>query len=238
MANKNPNMSEPYTDKNLASWPKNAAEAVVVQNILRHRVKLLDDFADPVTIAGVDCSYDIKSNLSYAFIVLMNMTDMKVLATARAELPTEFPYIPGFLSFREIPVILKALEQLPQKPDIFMVDGQGIAHPRRLGIAAHLGVITDTPAIGVAKSRLCGTYQEPDNIKGAMKPLMDKGEQIGIVMRSKDNVKPLFVSAGHRISHKKAADITISCLSNYRLPEPTRIADKISKQKNNIAILI
>jgi deoxyribonuclease V len=215
-------------------WPKSAADALKIQNVLRHEVKIEDDFEKLEVVAGVDCSFDVKGKLSFAFIVLIEMKSMKVIASSQAELPTEFPYIPGFLSFREIPVILKALEKLPQMPDFFMVDGQGVAHPRRVGIAAHLGVITNTPSIGVAKSRLCGTYEEPDNIKGASKPLWDKNEQIGFVLRSKNNVKPLFVSAGHRFTHEKAVEIVIGCLGNYRLPEPTRIADKISKQKTRL----
>lgn len=219
-------------------WPKTAAEAVKIQNELRHEVILRDEFKKLDVVAGVDCSFADKGNLSLAFIILMEAATFNIIATSRAELPTQFPYIPGFLSFREIPVILKALEKLPQKADFFMVDGQGIAHPRRLGIAAHLGVITDTPSIGVAKSRLCGTYKEPAASKGSYERLWDKDEQIGYVLRSKLNTKSLFVSAGHKFTHEKALEITIKCLTSYRLPEPTRIADKISKQKDNIPILI
>ena len=224
--------------KNIPIWPKDVTQALKIQNQLRHEVILRNDHEKLDIVAGVDCSFDVKGNTSFAFIILMEAGSMKIIATARADLPTEFPYIPGFLSFREIPVILKALEKLPQMPDFFMVDGQGTAHPRRLGIAAHLGVITGIPAIGVAKSRLCGTYKEPENIRGAMQPLWDKEELIGYVLRSKQNVKPLFVSAGHRFSHETAADIVIKHLGKYRLPEPTRLADKISKQKTNMPILI
>jgi len=205
-------------------WPTSPADAVIVQNELRHQVCLGDDFGDIETIAGVDCSFGDEGQTSKAFIVLMKYPELKVITFVRAALPTTFPYIPGFLSFREIPVILEALKQLPQMPDIFMVDGQGIAHPRRLGIAAHLGV---------AKSRLTGKYEEPGAAKTSQSLLLDKGERIGTVLRSKEKCNPLFISPGHRISHDTAVELTVECLTKYRLPEPTRIADKISKIKDN-----
>ena len=149
-------------------------------------------------------------------------------------MPTGFPYIPGLLSFRELPVVLKALQQLSELPDLLMVDGQGIAHPRRLGIAAHLGIMLDWPAIGVAKSRLTGKYNEPGNRKGDQSPLLDKNEKIGTVLRSKDNTAPLFISPGHRMSQETALEFTLQCLVKHRLPEPTRIADKISKEKPSL----
>ena len=212
-------------------WPANAAEARIIQEELRARVHIQDDFGDIKTIAGVDVSYDIKSNLTRAFIVCMPLATLQPVQYVKAQLPTCFPYVPGLLSFRELPAILKAFEQLEEKPDMLMVDGQGIAHPRRLGIAAHLGILLDIPSIGVAKSRLVGTYEEPGLFKGDMTPLMHKEEKIGTVLRSKDNALPLFISPGHRVSHKSAVGITSSCLTRYRLPEPTRIADKLSKQK-------
>lgn len=214
------------------AWPRNAAEAIALQNTLRHQVRIEDDFGRIRTIAGIDCSYDIKNNLSRAAVVVMERNVLEPVISVMALLPTSFPYIPGLLSFREIPVILEALSLLPEKPDLLMVDGQGIAHPRRLGIAAHLGVITDTPAIGVAKSRLTGTYAAPGHTRGSTAPLLDKkGLHIGMVLRSRDNVKPLFVSPGHRIGHEAALALTLECLRGYRLPEPTRIADKLSKVK-------
>jgi deoxyribonuclease V len=144
---------------------------------------------------------------------------------------TDFPYISGLLAFREIPAILKALSCLQEQPDLLMVDGQGVSHPRRMGIAAHLGVVTDLPSIGVAKSRLTGKHEEIRSEKPAQTPLMDKGEHIGTVICSKDKCNPLYISAGHRITHATALAITQHCLRGYRLPEPTRIADQISKWK-------
>jgi deoxyribonuclease V len=215
----------------ILSWPETATEATRVQSELRHQVRLENDFGTIKLIAGVDVSYDIKTNITRAFIVLIDAKTLQPVSDVKAELPTTFPYIPGFLSFREIPAILAALKKLKTTPGLLMVDGQGVAHPRRMGIAAHLGVLTDMPSIGVAKSRLTGTYKEPDLFKGAHSLLMDKRERIGTVLRSKDNVKPLFISAGHRIDQDTALDIVKDCLTKYRLPEPTRLADKMSKQK-------
>lgn len=210
--------------------PKDAAEAIAIQQSLRARVRIEDDFPEIHLIAGIDVGHSRAGN-SRATIALMRPQELKPLEIVTHDMPTEFPYIPGLLSFREIPVILKALKKLSRTPDIFMVDGQGIAHPRRLGIAAHLGVITDMPAIGVAKSRLTGTYAEPGLAKGSTSELAHKGEKIGTVLRSKERSNPLFISPGHRVSHETALELTIACLTRYRLPEPTRIADKYSKQK-------
>lgn len=217
--------------------PASVAEAVAIQKRLRERVRLRDETGPLLTIAGVDVSYDKEKDLTQAFIVLMSYDHLQPLKSVTASLPTSFPYVPGLLSFREIPAILQALQQLDQLPDIFMVDGQGVAHPRRLGIAAHLGVITGCPAIGIAKSRLTGKFSMPADVKGSASPLMDGMEKIGTVLRSKERCNPLFVSPGHRISHEGALAITLRCLTKYRLPEPTRIADRLSKMKGQPALL-
>lgn len=159
----------------------------------------------------------------------MDMASLKPLESIIVTAPTSFPYIPGLLSFREAPVILQALEKLGRPPDILFIDGHGIAHPRRLGIASHIGVLTGLPAIGVAKSVLCGNYEEPGPAKGSATPLIHKGEKIGTVLRSRDNVKPIFISPGHRIVHESAVALVLRCLTRYRLPEPVRLADKLSK---------
>jgi len=208
-------------------WPADAAAAIAVQKALRARLRMENDFGELRAVAGVDVSH--KDDQSRAVIVLMRMGEWRPIAIARAEMPVKFPYMPGLLSFREIPVILAALEQLPHAPDLLMVDGQGVAHPRRLGIAAHLGVLLDMPAIGVAKSRLTGRYEEPLNEKGAWTVLRDREERIGTVLRSKVNTLPLFISPGHRMDPDTALEITLAALGKYRLPEPTRIADKLSK---------
>jgi len=175
--------------------------------------------------------YDPARNLAHASIVTMPIATLKISEQVQAFVSADFPYIPGLLSFREIPAILAALAKLTHTPDLLMVDGQGIAHPRRLGIAAHLGVITDMPSIGVAKSRLTGNFTMPGPHKGDTSPLMAGTERIGTVLRSRDNVGPLFISPGHRVAMDTALALTLKCLTRYRLPEPTRMADKFSKCK-------
>jgi deoxyribonuclease V len=215
------------------AWPETAQDAIALQKELAGKVKLHDAFKRIELIAGVDVAYDIHSNISHAVVVTMKPGSLQPLTIIRAQLPTRFPYISGLLSFREIPVLLEALGQLAEKPDLLMVDGQGVAHPRRLGIAAHLGVLTDIPSIGVAKSLLTGIYEEPDLTKGSHTPLRDRrsGEMIGTVLRSKDKFNPLFISAGHRVSQDTALKLVMKCLIKHRLPEPTRIADKLSKAR-------
>lgn len=209
--------------------PRDAHDAVAIQQALRERVILENRFDDIHIMAGVDVSYDIADNLTRAYIVLFDAQSREMIMSVRAIAPTVFPYIPGLLSFREIPALLEAFACLPVRPDLLMVDGQGVAHPRRLGIAAHLGVLLDLPAIGVAKKRLCGKHDAPGAHKGDHVPLIHKGETIGTVLRSKEKCNPLFISAGHRIDQQTAFTIAQDWITRYRLPEPTRIADQISK---------
>lgn len=211
--------------------PPQIADAMITQNTLRARVRLIDDFEPLRTIAGVDVGYDLERNLTKAVIAVMDYETLTLERSVIAYADTDFPYISGFLAFREIPAILKALECLPTPPDLLMVDGQGVSHPRRLGIAAHLGVVTGLPAIGVAKSRLCGRHETLSPAPLSQTPLVDKGEIVGTVLQSKARCNPLYISAGHRVSHETALAITLHCLKGYRLPEPTRIADLISKWK-------
>jgi deoxyribonuclease V len=209
--------------------PINGEEALRIQQDMRQHVIINDNFPHVKMIAGIDVGYDIENNMSKAALVLMDIEKL-VPVDAIIELdPTPFPYIPGLLSFREAPVILKALSKLKTAPDILFIDGQGIAHPRRLGIASHVGVLTGLPSIGIAKSVLCGDYKDPSLKKGNSTPLMHKGEKIATVYRSRDGVKPIFISPGHRIGHESAVSLVARCLTKYRLPEPTRIADKLSK---------
>jgi len=210
---------------------REVADAIARQNELRTLVSLKDDFGELKTIAGIDVGYDLERELTKAVVVLLEWPTLELQISVIAYEKTDFPYISGLLAFREVPAILSALACLPQLPDLLMVDGQGISHPRRMGIAAHLGVLTNLPAIGVAKSRLTGKHADLPVGKMAQTPLMDKGEMIGTVLRSKDKCNPLYISAGHRISQETALDITLRCLRTYRLPEPTRLADQISKWK-------
>lgn len=213
----------------LADWPSTGADALALQKVLRAQLQLADDFGVLETVAGLDVSYDVARNISRAVVVSMRLADLAPLETSVAYAPTPFPYIPGLLSFREIPVLLKALDGLRATPDCLMVDGHGIAHPRRLGIAAHLGLLTGLPSLGVAKSRLTGAYDEPGAEKGDHAPLLQRGERIGTVLRSKPRTNVLFISPGNRMGHETALALTLRCLTRYRLPEPTRLADKISK---------
>ncbi len=210
--------------------PSSPAEAIRIQEEMRSLVRIEDDFGDIRIIAGVDVGYDVAANLSKAALVLVDFNTLKPLQAFVATDTTPFPYIPGLLSFREAPVILKALSLLDKPPDLIMVDGQGISHPRRLGIAAHIGVLADLPAIGVAKSVLCGKHEDPAIEKGNTAHLIHKNEMIATVYRSRTAVSPIFISPGHRISHESAVAITAQCLTKYRLPEPTRLADKLSKK--------
>lgn len=215
--------------KNNFVQPRDAADAIAIQQDLRRQVILENQFNKIQTLAGVDVSYDIATDLTRAYIVLFDAKNREIIKSVRAIAPTTFPYVPGLLSFREIPALLEAFSCLDEKPDMLMVDGQGVAHPRRLGIAAHLGVLLDVPAIGVAKKRLCGRHQELGSEKNTVTPLMDKDEIIGHVLRSKEKCNPLFISAGHRIDQVTALAFVKDWMGKYRLPEPTRIADQISK---------
>lgn len=209
--------------------PASSAEAIAIQQELRQHVVLNDDFDELNTIAGIDVGYDLKTNQSRAALVLLKNGELTTSVVAYDETP--FPYVPGLLSFREAPVILKALACLQEPPDLIFVDGHGVAHPRRLGVAAHIGVLSGLPTIGVAKKKLCGDFDEPGPHRGDRSLLMHKGERIGTVLRSKENVKPLFISPGHRVSHDTAVALVLQYLTRYRLPEPTRLADKLSKTK-------
>lgn len=209
--------------------PANGAEAVAIQKQLREKLRIADDFSPPETVLGVDVGYNLTTGMSRASIVLMDLATLTSQQNIVVETPTTFPYISGLLSFREIPAILAAIAQLEAMPDILMVDGHGIAHPRRMGIAAHLGALLDMPSLGVAKKKLCGNHEEPEDRKGSTVPLFHRGEQIGIVLRSREGVKPLYISPGHRMGMDSALSFALHCLTRYRLPEPTRLADKFSK---------
>ena len=172
------------------------------------------------------------SHAYIAAVVVLEFPSLVPMESVTAMRPIEFPYVPGLLSFREAPTILDALERLKTLPDVMMFDGQGCAHPRRLGLAAHLGLFFDTPTIGCAKSRLTGSFEEPSPEKGSHSPLMDGNDVIGAVVRTRANVKPVFVSVGNKCLLKDAIEITLACTTKYRLPEPTRLAHQfVSKLK-------
>jgi deoxyribonuclease V len=214
--------------RQLHSWHVTPAEARTIQQKLRDQVETEDRLGPVSRIAGVDVGFEEGGRITRAAVAVLGFPDLQLLQQAVARLPTGFPYVPGLLSFREIPAVLKALEQLNPLPELLLCDGQGLAHPRRFGIACHLGVVTDIPSIGVAKSRLVGSHQEPGPEKGCWVPLMDRDERIGAVLRTRNNVRPLYISSGHRISLETAMDYVLACTPKYRLPETTRQAHKLA----------
>jgi deoxyribonuclease V len=208
----------------LHGWDLTPAAARQLQEKLRPQVAVRPLRKKPRFVAGLDCSMDKLRGLIFAAAVVFSFPELKLVETATARAPLNFPYVPGLLSFREIPVCLEAVKKVKQRVDLWLIDGQGIAHPRRMGLASHLGLFLNTPTIGCAKSRLIGTHDEPGNSKGDFTWLYDKEEKIGAVVRTRDNVKPLFISPGHLCSFEDAINYTLACCTQYRLPEPTRIA--------------
>lgn len=210
------------------SWDLPPKEAIALQRELAGHVLIADRFGDVRRVAGVDVGFERNNTVTRAAVAVLDFPALTLREYAIAREPTRFPYIPGLLSFREIPAVLAALVQLTSMPDMLLCDGQGIAHPRRLGIASHLGVLLDLPTIGVAKSRLVGIHTEPAEEKGAWQPLIDRGETIGCVLRSRSRVKPLYISPGHRVSLDSARHWVMACLTRYRLPETTRWAHRLA----------
>lgn len=210
------------------AWYITPTEARALQQQLRVQVVLEDQLGEVRRVAGTDCAFKDGGRITRAVVAVLSFPGLELLEYTEAERPTDFPYIPGLLSFREVPALLAAFGKLEQKPDLLLCDGQGYAHPRRFGIACHLGVATGIPSIGVAKSRLIGSHREPAEAAGSCAPLMDEGETIGTVLRTKDGVNPLFISVGHRVSLVTAVDYVLACSRGYRLPETTRWADGLA----------
>jgi len=209
-------------------WPDNISDAKAVQLALKNRVRIIPLKTTPRLIAGVDASFVdgevIGVACLYSYPGLIYIEHTFIVREAR------FPYIPGYLTFREGPAIIDALNDLKTKPDLILVDGQGIAHPKGIGIASHLGVLLDTPTIGCAKSRLIGEHEEPGVKKGFWSPLRYNDRTVGVVLRTRDAVKPLFVSPGHKIDLKTSVEIVLGCTGKYRIPEPLRTADSLTKK--------
>ncbi len=204
-------------------------EAVRAQKELREKINLASLGKIPHLIAGADVSLEWRGDTAFAGIVVLSYPDLEVVETSTVKRELHFPYIPGLLSFREIPALLEAWEQLKTKPELVVVDGHGIAHPRRTGIATHFGLATDIPTIGVAKNKLYGTYAEPGAEAGSFLYLYDEktNEYIGGVLRTKVNVKPVFVSPGNKISLDESLELILSVTRKHRLPEPTRLAHNL-----------
>lgn len=209
-------------------WDVTPAEAVALQETLRGEVVTVDTFSRVTSVAGVDVGFEGQGRITRAAVAVLSFPELILQEYAVARRPTVFPYIPGLLSFREVPAVLDAMQQLRRLPDLLLCDGQGLAHPRRFGIACHLGVLLDLPAIGVAKSRLLGTHAPLADGKGSRQALYDKGEVIGMVLRTRRGVRPLYISIGHRIALETAVDYVLRCTTRYRLPETTRAAHKLA----------
>ena len=208
----------------LHGWQVSTAQAMDIQMKLAAQVSRFGEVTSPRLIAGVDISVNKEDGTGTGAVVVLSYPGLDLVEIRIVKDRLEFPYVPGFLSFRESPLILAACERLTVTPDLIMVDGQGIAHPRRMGLASHLGLFLDTPTIGCAKSRLCGSHEEPGAESGSYADLVDGGEVIGAVLRTKAGVKPVYVSIGHRVDLPTAIHWVLACCRGYRLPEPARLA--------------
>ncbi|MES9969139.1 MAG: deoxyribonuclease V [Candidatus Thiodiazotropha sp.] len=213
-------------------WNLTPREAIALQVQLRQQVIEQDCYHRLRRVAGVDVGFEQQGSITRAAIVVLSYPELQPLEASVARLPTTFPYIPGLLSFRELPAILQALSKLKQPPDIFLCDGQGTAHPRRFGLACHLGVYTDIPSVGVAKTRLVGRHATLPQEKGCWVPLIHKDETIGAVVRSRSGVNPLYISVGHKISLQSSIALVLGCTTRFKLPETTRAAHKLASAKS------
>ncbi|WP_110668078.1 deoxyribonuclease V [Salinicola halophilus] len=234
----------------LHDWDLSAEAAIALQKRLAPQVRRDDAVGEVALIAGMDIGFEDGGETTRAALVVLAWPSLALVEQVVHREPTRMPYVPGLLSFREIPAALGAFAKIESRPDLIMVDGQGIAHPRRLGIAAHLGLWLDRPTIGVGKSRLCGRFGEVPETRGEWTPLTDRRRDedpadaavdadgrviIGAVLRSRENVKPLFVSGGHRVSLDTAVSWVTACLGRTKLPEPTRLADRLASRKGEVA---
>lgn len=212
-------------------WQVSPAEARAIQQRLRASVITRREVGEVHRVAGVDVGFEDRGRVTRAVIATLAFPGLEFQDYALARVPTRFPYVPGLLSFREIPAILEAMEKLRVMPDVLICDGQGLAHPRRFGVASHLGLLTGLPSIGVAKTRLIGVHDPVPDERGAWVPLRDGDETIGAVLRTRQGVKPVYVSIGHRVDLGFAVELVMACTPRYRLPETTRWADGIASQR-------
>ncbi len=210
-------------------WNVSIPEAIALQNSLAEHVDASDQLGPIRRIAGVDVAYDKDSDTIIAAVVILDARDNALIETYLAAGKSEFPYQPGLFAFREVPILIEAFRQLSSPPDLIVCDGQGMAHPRRFGLACHIGVLYDIPTIGCAKTILLGSFEPPIAKRGAMSVIMDDGDAIGMALRTQDGVNPVFVSTGHKISLETACDWVLRLAPRYRLPETTRQADHAVK---------
>lgn len=212
--------------RHLHPWKVTPSDAISIQKQFQQRIEVNNDFGEIRTVAGVDIG--IKNDMARAAVVVLSYPQLKPIEQSVAERPVEFPYVPGLLSFREIPVLIDAFEGLSLEPDLIIADGQGTAHPRRFGLACHLGLVLDKPVIGSAKSRLCGRFEEPSAEKGSFSYLYDREEIIGAALRTRTGTRVVFVSSGHRIDLETSIACVLACCPKFRLPETTRWAHKVA----------
>jgi deoxyribonuclease V len=209
----------------LHPWKLTPSECRALQERLAPQVRSKPLPLRPHLVAGADMSFSKENGVFFASVIVLRLPQLEVVEKVSATHKPTFPYVPGLLTFREGPVLLAAIRKLEHVPDVFMFDGQGIAHPRRMGLAAHMGLWLSIPSLGCAKSRLTGTYTQPGPKRGCKTRLLDHGEQIGTVVRTRDDVRPVFVSPGHLADFDSSSRLVLSCCTRYRLPEPTRLAD-------------
>lgn len=213
--------------RNFHSWDVTTRAAMEIQTRLRNLLDQAPAFCGkPSFIAGADVSFDKERNLVYGGVVICAFDTLETIETQIAIMESPFPYVPGLLSFREAPVLIQAFGKLKTVPDIVLCDGQGIAHPRGFGLACHLGILLDLPTIGCAKSRLCGVHDEPEREKGAHAGLVYKDKMVGMALRTRLGVKPIYLSTGYKVNLPEAKEIVLACCVNFRIPEPNRKAHK------------
>jgi deoxyribonuclease V len=222
----------------LHNWNLSPKDAIELQKELAGRVRIQPLPSRFATIGAADIAYCKSSDVLIAVIVTFGWPDLELLESVHITSKVQFPYIPGLLSFREVPPVLRAYSELEKKPDVFLCDGQGIAHPRRLGFAAHLGLCLQIPTVGCAKSRLCGDHEVLTLRKGFSKPLIFKGEQVGLAYCSRDGVKPLYISPGHLSDIPSSEKLVSRCLRRYRIPEPLRQAHNLATRLRREAIAL
>lgn len=217
--------------KNLHRWDVTPREAIEIQRKLRKRISFSSSPKKIHLVAGTDAAFSKKGNLIHGAVCIFSFPDMKLIEERTATLPLKFPYIPGLLTFREGPVLLKCFKKIKSNPDVILFDGQGLLHPRRMGIAAHLGILLDKPTVGCAKSYLYGEFRLPANSKGAFEYVRDKNKEIiGACLRTRTDVKPVFVSIGNKTSLSKTIGIALQCVTKYRIPEPLRHAHRLAEK--------
>ena len=211
----------------LHPWKVSYTEAIALQQELQKRLILFNSTSNFNLVAGADVSYSKKSSCLYAGVVVFQLPQLEIVEQVCVEAEASFPYIPGLLTFREAPTLLKAFQQLQTTPDVVLFDGQGIAHPRGMGLASHMGLLLNLPTIGCAKSVLVGSYSNLGNEKGSQVPIVFRDKIVGVALRSRNNVKPIFISIGHKIDLETAVAVVQSCLGKFRIPEPIRKAHNL-----------